>query len=372
MNTGKTYFPNLDGIRAFACLSVFIAHVFDYINGRLITNKVELWLYDHAITGAGPMGVSLFFVLSGFLITYLLVSEKEKNASISLKNFYKKRILRIWPMFFAVVIAGFFIVPMLSGGINSQVIREHLPRFLIFTNNFDRIHTGFIGSGNDSLGVLWSVAVEEQFYLFWPLIVMLAGKKILPYLLGIFIVGSYFFRYHYQDSNNIIFYHSLSVTGDLSMGGLIAWLGFYNAGFRSVFSNKILKLIGYTFLILLLFTHNTLLATGTWAAPGRLLLTLGFAFLIADQCFDEKSVLRISRFHNLSRLGWISYGFYCIHMFVIVIFQKVNVHFGIEHITTGIFYLELFGVFVITTGLAFLSYRYFEGFFLRMKDNLNP
>jgi peptidoglycan/LPS O-acetylase OafA/YrhL len=370
LKPGTAYFPDLDGIRAFACLFVFTGHMFDYFNGRKLTNVIEQWIYEHIINGAGAMGVSLFFVLSGFLITWLLITEKEKTGKILLKNFYLKRILRIWPLFFAVVIAAFFIVPLFSGGLNSEGIRQHLPWFGLFANNFDRVYTGFKGFNNDSPGVLWSVAVEEQFYLFWPLILLLSPKKIMPYILWLIIAGSFVFRYYHRHSADYLFYHSFSVAGDLAIGGMVAWLGFYKENFRKTLQNKMVKIAGYVFLFAVLLNHHVLLSAGDWAASGRLALTIGFSFLIADQSLGTKGRWRISRFKNLSRLGWISYGFYCLHLFVIMLFQKLNHHFGIQEISAPLFYAEFAAIFAVTTLLSFLSYRYFEGYFRKMRNRL--
>jgi peptidoglycan/LPS O-acetylase OafA/YrhL len=99
-NSRRKHFRNLDTIRSIACLGVFLAHGYDYLNFRTNCTGIENVFYLTFIRGAGPAGVSLFFVLSGFLISSLLFEEKIETGSIDLKTFYLKRILRIWPMFF--------------------------------------------------------------------------------------------------------------------------------------------------------------------------------------------------------------------------------------------------------------------------------
>ena len=184
------------------------------------------------------------------------------------------------------------------------------------------------------------------------------------------IAGSFIFRYYHRLSTDFLFYHTFSVAGDLAIGGIVAWLGFYNENFKALFRNRFIKITGYLFFFAVLLNHHALLSDGNFAAPGRLALTIGFGFLIADQAFSEKGKIRISEFKNISRLGWISYGFYCLHLFVIMLFQKLNHLLGISEISTPVFYSEFVAIFVLTTLLSFISYRYFEGYFRSMRNKL--
>ena len=103
------HFPNLTGLRFIAALVVLIHHVEQY---RSIYGKTNYW-NNSTIRLLGEEGVTLFFVLSGFLITYLLLAEKANVGTILIKQFYVRRILRIWPLYFLVVVLGFFILPKL-------------------------------------------------------------------------------------------------------------------------------------------------------------------------------------------------------------------------------------------------------------------
>ena len=109
----KIFFPNLDGLRFFCFVSVFFFHSF----ATRFASIKENGLY-HFVKGVlasnGNLGVNFFFVLSGFLITYLLFAEKEKYKKISVGNFYIRRILRIWPLFYFCVFFGFVIFPILK------------------------------------------------------------------------------------------------------------------------------------------------------------------------------------------------------------------------------------------------------------------
>src|SRR6185295_9036612 len=110
MSTKKMFFPHLDGWRFLAFFSVFLFHSFGKGSGAIydhsaIYRKIS-WLFQN-----GNLGVNFFFVLSGFLITFLLLNERDLNKKIDVGSFYLRRILRIWPLYFACVLFGFFVFP---------------------------------------------------------------------------------------------------------------------------------------------------------------------------------------------------------------------------------------------------------------------
>ena len=108
----KVYFPNLDGLRFFCFLSVFFFHSFatDYESVK----QSSLYAFQDSLFANGNLGVNFFFVLSGFLITYLLFAEKSRFQKVNIPNFYVRRILRIWPLFYCCVFFGFVIFPYLK------------------------------------------------------------------------------------------------------------------------------------------------------------------------------------------------------------------------------------------------------------------
>jgi peptidoglycan/LPS O-acetylase OafA/YrhL len=363
MTLKRPYFNNLDGIRAVACLMVFVAHIWDYLNNRQSMHPAESWIYTNFIDGLGTTGVCLFFVLSGFLITTLLLREKEETGTISLKNFYARRILRIWPLFFLVVILGFVIVPLVSGNFSTSETGKHLPWYVLFANNFDRITTGFTGFGNDSLGVLWSVAVEEQFYLLWPVVILVTNKRFFWYIPVLIIIVSAIFRKLNSSNTDILTFHSFSVMSDLAIGSFIAWSCLYRKEEYSVRK----RIIKYLFLIVFFLMHNILLSKPENAISGRMFLAYFFGFLIEDQVLNEKGLFRFSSAQWLSKFGIITYGFYCFHLFVIMGMQKLNAVLGLKSISTAVFAAEAIAVFLITTAICLFSYRYFEQPILRLK-----
>ncbi|MBK7690909.1 MAG: acyltransferase [Bacteroidetes bacterium] len=150
----------------FSFAIVFFCHSF-IADNPLIKETIWYQIVKVRIFSNGDTGVSFFFVLSGFLITYLLLKENEMTGKIDIKSFYIRRILRIWPLYYFCVIFSFLIFPLLKAHFG-QTPDDASNRILcsIFLNNFDRIN---VIPDAITLSVLWSVAIEEQFYLIWPI-----------------------------------------------------------------------------------------------------------------------------------------------------------------------------------------------------------
>ena len=167
MPGSRFYIPQLDGLRFFAFLSVFLGHA--------LYNVTELptgcpawyaWCGRSALM-AGAFGVDLFFVLSSYLITVLLVREADATGRISVPAFWMRRVLRIWPLYFSFVVAC-----ALLGGISARMAAA----MSVFAGNWAMAAWG------DNAGVagpLWSVSVEEQFYLTWPLVLATLPRRYL-------------------------------------------------------------------------------------------------------------------------------------------------------------------------------------------------
>jgi len=161
-----------------------IAHAFYAESEEVLNSRVFEWAIK--FREVFSFGVPIFFVLSGFLISYLMLKEYKEQGSFNLNNFYMRRVLRIWPLYFIVLIIGFVLFPML------RTYLLHIPYvenanpllYILFLSNFDQLKQGVLPFGV-GLGPTWSVSVEEQFYLFWPLLLLLFSKKkfIIPVLI---------------------------------------------------------------------------------------------------------------------------------------------------------------------------------------------
>src|ERR1043165_7686953 len=165
MSISRIYFPGLNGVRFIAAFLVILDHLELFKSYFQIRSFWSEAFSSHL----GQFGVTIFFVLSGYLITYLLLLEK-KETGISIKRFYIRRILRIWPLYFIIMMLGFFVFPhfaFLDIPTYSPVGDNFLEKFLLFL--FFLTNVAFVYfPGVPYANVLWSVAVEEQFYLIWP------------------------------------------------------------------------------------------------------------------------------------------------------------------------------------------------------------
>ncbi len=161
----ESYFPALDGVRAFCVLLVIGNHMHEKLPPVV----------------AGALGVDVFFVLSGFLITTLLLREKERYGSVSLKGFYARRAFRILPVYFVVLLLYFPIIWLTRDLARWHELKAGLPYLVTFTQEFRPATAGNV------YGQTWSLGYEEKFYLIWPLLVLLLypfrGRRIFILLL---------------------------------------------------------------------------------------------------------------------------------------------------------------------------------------------
>lgn len=362
----RPYFENLTGLRFIGALAVFLFHSF--------TLHREIWgdFYQndwfHALFKVfekGHLGINLFFVLSGFLITFLLLWEQKQNGKINLVNYLMRRTLRVWPLYFLVIVFGFFVFPELPYGV--ETVHE-LWRYSLFLANFDELLVGL----NDSINFLtaiWTVAVEEQFYIVWGLLIgLFTFKKKSMYVIFflLIILVSVGFRVMNYDQPRVLYFHTFSVMSDLGIGGLIGLIAFQNRvqsffAQLSKFSIISIYLIG---LALILFEN--LIFQGALVSIARLIPGIFFAFVILEQVYSKNSFLKIDRIPLMKYSGEISYGFYMFHCIAIYYWAMFfRDHQLTDHLYQFIIYLVV--VLGTTYLAAMLSYKYFEQPFLKLK-----
>lgn len=367
-NKKKIFFPNLNGLRFLGALMVFIFHVFALgkeIWGNFAqTDGFKLLL---KITEKGHHGVGLFFTLSGFLLTYLLLDEVNNNAQINVKNFLYRRILRIWPLYFLVVFFGFLVFPYLPYG---QFTEHSLLNYSLLLSNLDEIWNG----ANDPLNFLtitWSVSIEEQFYLFWiallALFPLMRKGRYFPVYFFTLIIVSVIFRYLYYSDERMMYYHTLSNITDLAIGGLTAY-GVVNLRW----DEKIRRLSRLSIIVFYLLGITTLVAA-TKLFPGelrsieRLIQGSFFAFVIMEQVYSARSLFKMDRIPGFAKAGKLTYGFYmfhCIYIYYWGIFFQSN---GFtEHWWQFLLYFLI--IFTCTYLTSILSFKYFEGPILKMRN----
>jgi peptidoglycan/LPS O-acetylase OafA/YrhL len=306
------HFPDLDGLRAIAAFAVILYHIGGWVVfPSTIAWERTLYLLSFAEHG-GELGVLFFFVLSGFLITYLMLVERERTGRLHIGRFYLRRVLRIWPLYFLTLLVGFAICPSGPDAAATPLM------YAAFLTNFDHILHGDPDCG--PLGIQWSIAVEEQFYLLWPLFfAVVGGHRAFPWLLLLLVTGSE--AYALQASAQVAHYHFVANLRYLTAGALIATL-LHEHG------DRVQRLLARWPTALHATTHAlglSLLFVGWRAAPvhsGVLAVlhvytVLYFLYVLVHQTHGPISMLHLRHAPVLGWLGRISYGLYLMHMFVI-------------------------------------------------------
>jgi peptidoglycan/LPS O-acetylase OafA/YrhL len=366
MQGEKIHFENLNGLRFIGAFMVFIFHAFT-INREVWGNFFESspFIVLRKLTSIGHYGVNLFFVLSGFLITYLLLRELRKNGKIQIGFFLIRRILRLWPLYFVIVLFGFFIFPHLPFG--TQTVHEFW-RYGLFLSNFDEI----INGSRDSLNFLtatWSVSIEEQFYIGWALVIgFFQWKTIRSFQLFflLVVISSFIFRLYFADNPSLLYFHTLSVISDMAIGGLLATWIFEKPSIQIIEELKKWQIaVIYVGGILFLFTAHKILP-GRLIALERLISGTFFAFVLIEQLKSKNSFYKADRIPYFERAGKLTYGFYLFHSLLIYYLCKTFESFNWSQQLGG--FICYFIVLLFANSLlSVLSYRYFEKPILNLK-----
>jgi peptidoglycan/LPS O-acetylase OafA/YrhL len=352
------YRPELDVLRFFSFLLVFVTHTLGYSVEHLVVHHVP-WVVALAAASlavGGRMGVDLFFLLSAYLITDLLLREKERFGQLNVPAFYMRRALRIWPLYFG-FIALVMVFPVIEVP-NSAFSKVNLITFLLFVGNWSFVFGGRVYS---ALGPLWSVSIEEQFYLLWPPIVSRLSRKGILIASGVMILIANVDRAVEIE----VFHHSLGKMWEntfthldtLAVGIAIAVL---LDGKTTQFKWPVRVSMFLGALLCFAVRGDAMFdatgSQGTAALLGYLAVVIGcalflFAFLGAP-----------IRSNALEYLGKVSFGLYVYHVGAVSLIDRLYpAHGAIHEILRPILGLAL------TIAVATISYAILEKPFLLLK-----
>ncbi|MDP3557229.1 MAG: acyltransferase [Bacteroidota bacterium] len=363
------YFSGLNGLRFFAALAVIVTHI-ELIKWQM--GYPSLYLANKIFFELGGLGVVFFFVLSGFLITYLLLKEKEKAGTIDVKKFYLRRILRIWPLYFLITILGFFVLPHFHfmdipyfSKFEAHLSILNLILFLVMLPNL----AFAIFKPIPHIGQSWSIGVEEQFYLIWPWVVK-NSKNILKtlciiiaLLISIKIIVLFVFKLNPQNANLLILKNFIAMfkIESMAIGGVGAWMVFKKKYFQKVLSNTVLIFSLVAVIALIYFTPSTI-QDGIF-----LVYSVLFLIIILNVSLNTMSVIKIEN-KLFIFLGNISYGLYMYHLIVVAAFIGFLKYIGFQVDNSFVSQLVVYsGAILLTILVAWLSYHYFESWFLKLK-----
>ncbi len=362
----KIYFEYLDVVRFLAAFMILILHSYEswvgWYNqiGFLSGGTYEVLtpfgkLIDTLIKNFG-VGVDIFFLISGFLITYILIEEKRRLNTISIGKFMIRRSLRIWPLYFFLII----IAPLLVGYL--EMPEPNYLMFSVFLGNFSTIVSQ---DWTYPFAHFWSICIEEHFYLVWPFLIYFIPKKHLLKTFATVILLSIAFRvysaYFVDDVWYTIYLHTLSRIDVLVIGAVGAY--FYS---EKPFKFELTKYIRLLLVALLVFALS-IEAVSSWETVFMVAFKkyfyIGiFAVLILDYNFNPnfKHLLPIKSFVHY--LGKISYGIYMYGNIVyLVVIKKIMQTY---HISNLWFYFST--VIILTIIVSVISYELFEKQILKL------
>ena len=329
-----TYRPEIDGLRAIAILAIVLFHAF-------------------GIPTSGFVGVDIFFVISGYLITRLMLDEHEKTGRINIVNFYGRRVRRIVPaataVEIAVVIASFMLPE--SPQELSDVIASAAAAAIFCANLFFQSKTGYFSPNADQMPLLhlWSLSVEEQFYLVWPLLLMgilRITKDRLTLTLSVIALSSLalsIWLLHYSTNQSAAFFQMPARFWELSVGGVIA---------STRPGRKIPSWVA-TFAITLL-AESCFFPFNPFPGDGALFVIASTALLVL--CVHRTGTLgfagSVLRSKPMVSIGTISYSFYLWHWPLLAFYRAFSVGQGSVYVRAALCVLSL--------AIAICSYRFIE------------
>lgn len=352
----KLYFPQLDSIRGLSFIAIFLYHTL-----WLPARPFFLSNYIHYLFSNLPLAIDVFFILSSFLLTYLGLNEYKKRNNFSFKNYFTRRILRIWPLYFFILLLAFLLFPLVAKMFHTEMSLPNAWYYIFFIANFYTLEHVFF------LKFLWTISVEEQFYLVWGLCLRFFYKRLML-VIFLLILASVSFSVFAIINGIESYFNTVTYLFDFAFGGLAAVLIFKN---KKINWLKNLSGVGrFTFYGYLVFhftffyfldKNATGAANGLVALVSRYLFIIYIALLIAEQMINVCRMQLLEKSRFLIFTGKLSYGLYCFHGITITFVNLLLARFGISNWIMVIIY------FAINYLIASISYFYLESPFLKLK-----
>jgi peptidoglycan/LPS O-acetylase OafA/YrhL len=366
MKNESVYFPGLNGLRFLAAMAVAVSHVELIKQYHGMPN-----VYDApAVYELGRLAVTLFFVLSGYLITFLLLKERELTGTIAVRAFYVRRMLRIWPLYFLLAGLAFLVfphidamhVPQLTGQIATNVTAT-LPLFLLFLPQLALSLFPPVPFAEPA----WSIGVEEQFYLLWPLL-MRRFRSFVPLALIVIvaILGARYGAVAMATANRadadalrfwnvVINYFYFTRIECMAIGGLFAWVVF----------RKKKSLLAFLHHPAVQVTVYALIAYVFWTSARKPIFSYGwhavlFGILIVNVSTNPRSLLCLPS-RPFDFLGNLSFSIYMFHEVAI----QLTIAVAGKAIPNAVLYATSLS---LTIAIATVTYLAFEKPFLRLKS----
>lgn len=359
----RFYHPELDGLRFFAFLGVFVYHVFPLVPvGPAGTPVQVLVTWIASVLRAGEWGVDLFFALSAYLITELLLREHERTGTIDIKSFYVRRTLRIWPLYYAFLLFAMFVEPWVLG--RQLMTWDHFIPFAFFLGNWSLVHSYTLAS---SAIILWTVSIEEQFYLTWPLLVRWLKPRRIPVLAVVLLIAANLTRLGLVltgAEHEQVHFNTFARLDGIAFGALIAWI-YHNRGTPrfAAWHRWSITLAGLAVWVLVVRYVDFAEALRPWLFYRYPLAGLGAALILIGTIQPQGTARGPTTWKPLVFLGRISYGLYVVHYLAIALCET----FLFRQLGTAPRLAVALLSFPLTVYLATCSYYLLEKPFLKLK-----
>jgi len=366
-NSDRIYFKNLDVVRFVAAFMIVILHAYEawvgwysevgFLSGGTYKELTTSGKFvDQFIRNLG-IGVDIFFLISGFLITYILLEEKKRYHKIHIGKFMIRRTLRIWPLYFLLIIISPIIVSWVDSSPNPNYLAN-----IFFVGNFEIINSQ---TWVFPFSHFWSICIEEHFYLIWPFIIYFTPKKHLLSVFSLFIVSSILFRIYTSINMNYPWYtlylHTFSRIDVLVIGAIAAFY-YSEKPFQFVIS-KLTRIL----LIVLLVISLSVESVDYWNS----ILSAGFrkyfyisiiAILLLDYSFNPKLKHFLKEKSIIHYFGKVSYGIYMYsNILLLIVIKKIMWVYQISNM--WIFFLITISLSII---IPIISYELFEKQILKL------
>ena len=350
--------PALDGIRGIAVLQVFVAHFHWIVSTDPYFNAVTPWHWLNKTLVPGFLGVDIFFVLSGFLITSLLLKDRQRNQPGMFRRFYMRRALRLLPALYAILIASFFVA--LWEKFPMDIQWRTTWHALLYLNNWNVVWNP--NAGQNDLGHLWSLGIEEQFYIIWPAILIGLVTLKIPNkdFMGLVAFTIAVVVWHRNELwNQGVSWVDLYIRTDTRVDSLLVG-ALFALIYRHIRINRIIlndaATIAFLGIVYIKYNHG-----GSFIYQGGftvIAILAGIVILAAVQSAWIGNV--VLTWKPLVILGKVSYGLYLWHMLV---FQVMGRHF-----TWGPKSVRIVIGIIVVSAITAASWFFIEKPFLRLKD----
>lgn len=335
----RYYRPELDVLRFFAFCLVFLSHT--------VPGNAPFWFVGFAAGGA--FGVDLFFALSSFLITTLLLRERDAAGTVDVTAFYMRRILRIWPLYFVFLLV---VTPLMSYVLaDASLPLKYIAAFLLLAGNWACVLWGYPQS---VAGPLWSVSMEEQFYVVWPWILRRWAGNLLV-VATVLLAVSFIVRVYLVMEGAVhpqIWCNTLARLDPIACGAILAVIA----------RRREIVLSGVTRAALWVFAIAVLTIAGRYGDFTGVRSLITFPAVTTACAALILATLGLPTVRALTYLGRISYGLYVFHFMFVMLFDVTDTHGPVDRV------IRVAAALAATITTAALSYHLLERPFLQWKE----